>query len=438
MFLIYSLLVTFGVIVMAPCYVWRRGGVGSMAGWKERFGLPPPALGEIEPGGIWVHAVSVGETLAVVGLVREIQQYYTDRKVYLSHVTPAGREAGEVRLPGVAARFYLPLDWRWSVRRVLRRLRPALLLIAETELWPNLLRSAHEFDARVILVNARVSDRSLRGYRWVRPFMRRVLENVDRVCAQTAKDADRFRMLGAPVERVVVTGNLKFDSVPGHIAASSRLKAALSSAGRSPVIIAASTMPGEEELILPAWKRVRDRHARALMVLAPRHPARFDAVAQLLASRKIDFTRRTGLPSDEAAMAALTSPEVLILDTIGELAGILELADIVFIGGSLVPTGGHNLLEPAYWGKSIVFGPHMENFADIAQLFLEAGAATQVQDDQDLARMLLELLDDEPRRRELGERARQTTERESGATQRILAIINNALNEAAPLPARAR
>src|SRR6266566_335070 len=456
MFLIYSLLFTLGVIVTAPYYLWRlRGNIISGAGWRERFGFLPDSFGlpvrHDGAGAIWVHAVSVGETLAVAGLVRELQRRYPDRRIFMSHVTPAGRETGEGRLPAaqpsgasrgrgrdnagaahaaasrgatpvVAGRFYLPLDWACSTRRAIRRIRPAALIIVETELWPNLLRAAHEFGSRVVLVNARLSDRSLRGYRLFGPFMRRVLENVDRVCAQTQRDAERFRLLGVPASRVVVTGNLKFDAgSPERTRLSCILKKALTASGRGPVVVAASTMTGEEPLVLEAWKEVRRAHPRALLVLVPRHPARFETVAQLLARSGLSFVRRTALEAADQELASqLESPQILLLNTIGELPGIFELADVVFIGGSLVPTGGHNLLEPAFSSKPIVFGPHMQNFRDIASLFLKAGAAIQVRDWQELARVSLELLDDADRRRRMGEAAKRLVESESGATERVL------------------
>ncbi len=283
---------------------------------------------------MWIHGVSVGETLAVAGLVKELQRRYPKRKIFLSHVTPAGREAGQTRLPTLAGRFYLPLDWRWSVRRALSRIRPALLLVVETELWPNLLQAAHECGARVVVVNARLSDRSLSRYRLVRPFMRRVLENVDLICAQSAREAERFRSLGAETERVAVTGNLKFDATPpeaGELAA--RLEKALQLAPRSPVIVAASTMPGEETLLLSAWAEIRRVHPQALLILAPRHPARFEAVAQLLARERRDFVRRTALERDEQKLASqIASSEILLLDTIGELAGIFKAGRCGFCG----------------------------------------------------------------------------------------------------------
>ena len=426
MYLIYSLLVTLGVILTAPYYLWRRRSDPAYAGgWRERFGFLPESFQQQERQAIWVHAVSVGETLAVAGLVGEIQRSFPERKIFLSHVTPAGREAGESRLPGVAGRFYLPLDWRWAVRAALDRIRPALLVIVETELWPNLLRAAHDSGARIILVNARLSTRSFPRYRLARPFMRRVLSDVDRICAQTPADAERYRALGARSEAVVPAGNLKFDSRPPQLGELVRgLAKALGRARRGPVLVAASTMPGEEPAVLQAWTQIRARYPAALLILAPRHPARFDEIARILTTTPLPFLRRTSLEiSDEALAGQLSTPEILLLDTIGELGGIFELADIVFMGGSLVPTGGHNLLEPAYWSKPIVFGPHMENFKDLAQLFLEAQAALQVSDAGELARVAFKLLDDEAARRQMGERAKQVLEREAGATQRVLGYI---------------
>ena len=459
MYFLYSLLFTFGLILTAPYYLWRlRGNLRGGAGWRERLGLlptepripnPESRTPNPEPGSIWVHAVSVGETLAVVPLVEELQRLHPDRKIFLSHVTPAGSQASESKLPGVAGRFFLPLDWRWAADNAVERVRPALLVIVETELWPNLLRSAHQSGAKVALVNARLSERSFRGYRLARPFMKRVLENIDWIGAQTASDAERFRALGAKAERVEITGNVKFDAALGsglgvRVSGLENKDTALripNPESRSPVFIAASTMPGEESLLLPSWRAIRQKFPQALMILAPRHPARFDQVAQFLEANGLSFVRRTALQdrhSREGGNPAATSPapgnlqdsEILLLDTIGELAGIFSLADLVFMGGSLVPTGGHNLLEPAFWGKPILFGPHMENFQDMSSLFLNAGAAVQIRDAAELGAVALELLSDEPRRAKLGKAAKEVLEREAGATGRILNRLRPWLAEA--------
>jgi 3-deoxy-D-manno-octulosonic-acid transferase len=443
MYLTYSLLFTIGVILSAPYYLWRlRGNLISGAGWRERFGILPPQFQAPEKddgkGALWIHAVSVGETLAVAPLVQELGRRYPGRPIFLSQVTPAGRQTGEIRLPGVTGRFYLPLDWRWSVNRVLKRIRPELLLIVETELWPNLLRAAHASGARVALVNARLSNRSFKGYQLARPFMRRVLECVDWIGAQSASDAERFRTLGAKPERVMVTGNVKFDGKPPRdVALLDQFEKAIHGAERGPVMVAASTMAGEELLLMPAWQEIRRLNPKALLVLAPRHPARFDQVAQLLSRQGLTCVRRSALAASEGDWRdQLASCEVLLLDSVGELAGIFALADLVFMGGSLVPTGGHNLLEPAFWSQAIVFGPHMENFRDVAALFLGNDAAMQVRNPSELGAVACKLLRDEPRRRQMGEAAKQIFERESGATQRILEQLRPWLEKSAAVPSQ--
>jgi 3-deoxy-D-manno-octulosonic-acid transferase len=434
MYLIYSFLVTLGVLLTAPYYLWKRRDELAGRRWQERFGLLPESFQQAERGAIWLHAVSVGETLAVVKLARDLQALFPDRKIFLSSVTPAGRVAGESRLPSVAGRFYLPMDWRGAVGAALERIQPSLLLIVETELWPNLLRAAHEFGARIILVNARLSPRSFRRYRLLRPLMRRVLENVDVICAQTEADAERFQHLGAAPGRIVLSGNLKFDSEPPRLAAfSCLLEKAAGVTGRGPIMIAASTMPGEEPIVLQAWSKIRAHYPKALLVLAPRHPARFDEVARVLADSGRSYTRRTHLACQEPEISRqVATCEVLLLDTIGELAGILELADAVFMGGSLVPTGGHNILEAAYWAKPVVFGPHMENFQDIARLFLEANACVQVQDAAGLAESVLKLFGDRDFARRLGERGKQVLEKQTGATARVLEQIQRLLTAQVP------
>jgi len=426
MFLAYSILFTFGLIFIAPFYVWRYRRTSQVrVSLGERLGRLAPEFNQATPGCIWIHAVSVGETLAVSGLVKQLQARFPDRKIFMSHVTPTGRTAGESRLPNIAGRFYAPLDWSFTARRALRSLKPSLLVIAETEIWPNLIRVAHERGAAVVLVNARLSNRSLKGYRLVHPFMRKVLESVDAICAQTEEDASRFRSLGARPEKVSAPGNLKFDfepSAPGEF--SICLEAALRQADRGPVLIAASTMPGEEPLVLKAWQMTRTKYPKALLILAPRHPARFDTVAGLLQAQGHNLARRTSLePDEEKIRMGLASAGILLLDTIGELAGMFRLADLVFMGGTLVATGGHNILEPAYWGKPILFGPHMENFREISQLFVTARAALQVEDEKNLAERFLQLLRNEPRRKALGESAQRLLAEQSGATDRIVGTL---------------
>jgi len=355
----------------------------------------------------------------------------------MSHVTPTGREAGEKRLPSIAGRFYIPLDWRWAARKALARIKPSLLVIVETELWPNLLRAAREAGTHVVMVNARLSKRSVRGYALARPFMRRVLANIDGIFAQTEEDAARFRQIGARPERVQMVGNLKFDAQPPQLGEFARaLKAAIRHAQRGPVLIAASTMPGEEPLVLEAWDLIQARYPKALLILAPRHPTRFEELSQYLERSQRAFVRRTRLlPQEQAISKQLATTSILLLDTIGELAGVFEVGDLVFMGGSLVPTGGHNLLEPAYWSKVIAFGPHMENFRDIAKLFLDAGAALQVRNPEELAHATW-LLENKEARERLGASAREVLEQNSGATARTLDGLRKYLDQDRKPPSR--
>jgi 3-deoxy-D-manno-octulosonic-acid transferase len=293
------------------------------------------------------------------------------------------------------------------------------------------------------MVNARLSPRSLRGYQLARPFMRCVLSNVDEICAQTEEDSARFRLLGAPPERVRMVGNLKFDSQPPKLGEFARaLKVVLRQTQRGPVLVAASTMPGEEPLVLQAWDMIQARYRKALLILAPRHPTRFDEVSRDLARAQRAFVRRTALriaePScvrlaaenrnseEQGSTRQLDTTGILLLDTIGELAGVFEVADLVFIGGSLVPTGGHNLIEPAYFSKVIVFGPHMENFRDMAKLFLDAGAALQIRNPEELAHTTW-LLENKEARERLGAAARQVLDQNAGATARTMVSLRKYL-----------
>ncbi|MGH9406031.1 MAG: 3-deoxy-D-manno-octulosonic acid transferase [Terriglobia bacterium] len=430
----YDVLVILGTLLIAPFYAWRyRKTPFLRKSWRERLGYLPDSVRTANPGGIWVHAVSVGETLAVAGLIERLAAERPERQIFISHLTPTGREAGEKRLPNLAGRFYLPLDLPGPLGRAIRHVRPALLIIAETELWPNLLRVTHRSGARVVFVNARLSDNSLRGYRLFRPFIRRTLENADLILAQTAEDRERFIEIGAKPERTLAVGNLKFDTQPpGKSPVARALSKALPAVSRAPVVVAASTMPGEERLILDAWQSVRRHYPQALLILAPRHPARFDQVARLVSSQGHELLRRTALATEEPNLTMqLASAGILLLDTLGELAAIFELADVVFIGGSLVPTGGHNLLEPAWWGKPVVFGPHMHNFREAARIFLGAGAAVQVQDAGELEREMIALLANGTRARAMGIAARDIMRRESGVTERVLERLLQLLDEAA-------
>ncbi len=431
---LYSLVVTIAAVLAAPWYVARYGLRGRPRGyWRERMGLLPDFFADgVERGGVWVHAVSVGETLAVAGLVSEIRRRFPDRPVYLSHVTPTGRATGEARIPDIAARFFLPLDWKWPARRIFDRLQPAMLILAETELWPNLLNVTRERGTRVILVNARLSERSLRGYRRFAFLFRNPLAGIDHVFAQTERDAERFRALGVPSQRVTVAGNLKSDMKPPQSNDFARdTRRALDEFGRGPVLVAGSTMAGEERLVLGAWDAIRARCPQAFLVMAPRHPERFEEVARLLTVNGHKFVRRTSLNSTDRSEVSqqLAGMDILLLNTIGELAGVYQIADAAFVGGSLVETGGHNPLEPAFWSKPVLFGTHMEAFRDLAGQFVAADAAFQVSNDGELATRVVELFTHPSLRETMGTRAHSVLRNNAGATTRVLDVIAPWLEE---------
>ena len=435
MYLIYSFLFTIGFVLALPYYLLRRGGSGALRGIQERFGQLPESFRQRTPGAILVHAVSLGETLALVPLVKELECRYPARKIFLSHATVTGRQAGRERLPGIAGQFYLPLDWRWSMRRMIRHLQPELVIIGETELWPNFFRTVKAEGSKLVVVNARVSDRSFPRYRLGRFFLRRVLADVDRILAQSPGQRARFVSLGASADQVVVTGNMKFEfSPPARNDFSQRLGARLNEAGFSPVMIAASTMPGEEEKVLRAWREIRRDHARGLLILAPRRPERFDTVARLLERQGVIFVRRSGMTEvlDGSKREDGSRLEAMLLDSIGELGALFEVCTLAYVGGSLVATGGHNPLEPAYWAKPVLFGPHMENFSDMADLFLRAGAAIRVADEHSLAGEVLTLLRDPEGAQAMGEAARRLLDEHRGATARNLSHIEKFLKVETP------
>jgi 3-deoxy-D-manno-octulosonic-acid transferase len=338
-----------------------------------------------------------------------------------------GQQIARDNLRSVDGVFYFPVDLGFIVNRTLRLVKPRLFIMMETELWPNLLRACHRLDVRTVLVNGRISSRSYPRYRLVRPFFRRVLRHVDRFCMQSDESARRIVDIGADRERVTVTGSLKFDSLelPGTAAADRGPNRVLRYFRISPertVIIAASTLKGEDEQVLEAFQRIRAARANALLIIAPRRPERFDDVERLAQRGGWNVARRSDLRVD-----AEPRHDVVILDTIGELAQLYQVATAVFVGGSLVDAGGHNILEPAVYGKPILFGPHMHNFAEIARTFLDSGAAIQVRTRHELEAVLLDLLGDPVRRASLGAAARALVEANRGARARSLTAIAQVL-----------
>lgn len=439
MHVLYSVAIVCYALLMAPRLLYEavrhRKYIGTL---RERWGYLPAG---IDPGGrpsIWIHAVSVGEVQAARTLIPGLRERYPGHGLWLSTTTRTGRAVAG-RIEAVDGLFYFPLDLPVVVDRVLDRVRPALFLAVDTELWPNLLRRCARRGVGTMLVNGRISDRSYPRYRLVRGFFRRVLADVDRCCAQSEESARRLVDLGAPPDRVVMTGNLKFDATPAPRpdarARDEGLLRLFRFAPDRPVLMAASTHPGEEGPVLDAFVRLRTRVPDLVLVLAPRHPERGAEVAALAAGRGVAAVRRSRLPGDGARPAG-----VVVLDTVGELAALFQVATVVFLGGSLVPAGGHNVIEPAAWGKPVVFGPHMQNFAEIADLFLANRAGRQIAGVGELEPVLAELLADAPQRDALGTAARSLVAANRGAAARSLAEIAAVLpppGSPAPDPARA-
>ena len=424
MYLLYSLVLTAGALLSLPYFLYR--GLVSGKYWpslNQRLGLLPASIDSRGQSSIWVHAVSVGEVIATRALLPLLRESFPGKPVFVSVTTLTGKQVADRQLREADGIFYCPFDWRFAVQRVIARIRPQALLVMETEIWPHMLRACHQAGAATMLVNGRISDRSYRRYRLIRPFLKRFLLPVDCFCMQNSRYAERIVDLGADPRKVRVTGSLKFDAVVPTQGSPSQA-ARLIPADRI-VLVGGSTLAPEEEILLEVFQSLREVEPGLFLVIAPRHPERFDEVMKLAESRQLRVVRRSTLqqPAAEA--------DVMILDTLGELASIYSAADLVFMGGSLATWGGHNLIEPAAEGKPVVFGPHMSNFQEIASSFLEAAAAIQVSGREELHEVLLRLLKEEGLRQDLGERARKLVEANRGAGKKTMESARQAVGTTA-------
>jgi 3-deoxy-D-manno-octulosonic-acid transferase len=416
-YLLYSLVLAVGMVLSLPYWLYqivRRGKY--RRGFAERIGKVPSRLNAAgDPGRrvIWVHAVSVGEVLAVSGLVERMRQSFPGHRVVLSTTTDTGQDLARKRF-GAENVFYFPMDFAFAIRPYLRDLNPELMILAETEFWPNFLRLVHGSGAAIAVVNARISDRSWPRYRRFGWALRRMLADVDLFLAQTQPDRERLEALGANPQRVHVTGNLKFDvSLPAPPPIVETLRRVLAAEGAGPVLVCGSTVEDEEAPLLKAFENLRVSHPRAVIILAPRHPERFDEVAILIQQMGIALQRRSRWQGEPLAGG------VFLVDSIGELAALYALAEVAFVGGSLVPRGGHNIIEPAQHGVAIVTGNHTENFRDIVGLFQNRDAV-RIVGLAELPLTLMHLLEDDGERRALGRRAKETIQSQMAATLRTL------------------
>ncbi|MEJ2275696.1 MAG: lipid IV(A) 3-deoxy-D-manno-octulosonic acid transferase, partial [Woeseiaceae bacterium] len=370
---------------------------------------------------IWIHAVSVGEVQAAVPLVRALAERYPDRELLVTTVTPTGAERVRASFGDTVHHAYLPFEFPHAVNSFFRRTRPEAALIMETEIWPNLYRGCGIRDIPLILVSARISPRSVPGYRKLLPLIRETLSHGIIIASQSRNDADRFLALGANPERTCVMGNIKFDFEPDPEMAARGRAERRKLFGDRPVWIAASTHEGEEELVLDVHEMLRARHDNVLLVLVPRHPERFSAVRDLVRRRGLTVVSRTdGVPAGDA--------DVFLCDTMGEVPLFYAASDVAFVAGSLVPIGGHNLLEPAALGVPVVTGPYNFNAQDIADLLIQMGGCRRVEGPQELAEVVSELLADPDEARRLGETGQQVIEDNRGALERLLVLLEPLLD----------
>ncbi len=424
MYALYTGLIVLFALAVSPWLVYQavryRKYVGS---FSQRLGYLPVSFNiDAEPS-IWIHAVSVGELLTARPLIAALREKHPGLRIFLSTTTMSAQQLARRNALDVDGVFYFPFDLGVVVRRTLDLVKPKLFLMMETEIWPNLLRECRRRGVRTAIVNGRLSTRSFPRYRFARGFFRHVLADIDHFCVQSDESRRRFIEIGAAADRITVTGSLKFDSLEpasaGQARSRERVLRYFRFAPGRPVWVAGSTMKGEETIVLRVFRRLKASQPTAVLVLAPRHPERFDDVVAMAQQEGFRTVRRSELPIDAEPRA-----DVVVLDSIGELAAVYQVGTLVFVGGSLVPTGGHNILEPAVFGRPVVFGPHMHNFAEIAAAFVAADAGVQVASEGVFEDEVLALMADPVRRARLGAAARALVDANRGAKAKTLETLD--------------
>ncbi|MCX4190530.1 lipid IV(A) 3-deoxy-D-manno-octulosonic acid transferase [Methylophaga sp. OBS3] len=419
---IYTLLFYLAIPFLLLRLIWRGFRAPDyLKRWPERFGFISSRTSQSPL--IWVHAVSVGEVEASRPLVKGLQENYPQHQLLITTMTPTGSERVKRLFGQKVLHVYLPYDMPFAIKRFLKAMRPQFGIIMETELWPNLLLTCHKQHIPLVIANARLSERSAKGYQRFAKFSRQMLQSLPLIATQTQADRQRFQALGAPAERVHAVGNLKYEiNLPASL--HEQAEAMRSMWGNRPVWIAASTHEGEEEIILNAAKQVRAKFNDLLLVIVPRHPERFDRVAGLCRKSGLKTLRR----SENKPCPSTT--QVLVVDTMGELPLFYAAADLSLIGGSMVPHGGHNLLEPAALGRAVITGPHYFNFTEITERFLQFGAVVKVNNSVELAQAVSQLLADPKRRAEMGEAGLDLINQSKGASARLLNLIQRHIHHA--------
>ena len=414
MLFLYSIALTLFCLFYLPTFFLKKKSGDHLL---ERFGSVPQKKGEGKV--FWLHSVSLGEALAASQLVKGIRTQIPNIRFAFSTTTRTGRAVLEKICREEDTLFYFPIDFGWVVRRTLRRVQPGCFATMETELWPNLILALKQNKIPILLLNGRISEKSYHRYRWVRWPLRRLLRKMDLFCMQYAEDGGRIWRLGAPLEKVHVVGNMKFDiSFSKEEMTPDHLRGKLGLAREEKLWVAGSTHPGEEKPLLEVYTALSRDYPFLRLLIAPRHPERIKDFVKLIET----FHRKAHLFSETDPPRG-TAPSVFILDTVGQLRSLYQVADFVFVGGSLVPKGGQNLLEPAFFAKPILFGPFMDNFGDIAHLFLEKEAAIQVRNQEELMHATRSLLKDERLQRSLGERAKKVILENQGVVSRHLELL---------------
>ncbi|TKB80810.1 MAG: 3-deoxy-D-manno-octulosonic acid transferase [Nitrospira sp.] len=406
-------------------------GFSRLSGWLRSKEPQKPEkrdkLDQPDQPVIWVHAVSLGEAVAVVPFVQELRARYPQHRLIVSTVTETGREAVEQRLHGVAEHCYAPLDFPWVVARVVRLLNPSVFLFVETEIWPNLLRTLYRRGVPSVMINGRLSSRSFEGYRRIRPLISLALAQVRLFLMQSDRDAERITALGADPARVVRVGNLKFDQTVGGVTSLKEVtRAGLGIREQAPVLVAGSTHPGEEEQILDGYESLLAHHPETALVIAPRHIERASDLKVVVRGRGLAVQRRSEM-TDGRSLPPGGAGRVVILDTRGELASVYRHATVAYVGGTLVPVGGHNLLEPALWGKPVLFGPYTDHCEELASLLLEAGAGVRIRDGREFGGEAEQLIRDGGRREAMGRAASLVVTDNRGALRRSVEFVQGIL-----------
>ena len=410
----YDLIFAVLSVIYLPVYLFRRK---FHRGFKERLGILPARMYLDRP--VWIHAVSVGEVMAIRGLLEALRARCPGKKFVISTVTPAGNKVARTIVKGSDFVLYLPLDFGFIVRKVIDKINPCLFILAETEIWPNLISCLHKKGIPVVVVNARISDRSFKGYRAIGFFVKPILRKISLFCTQTRRDAERLARLGADGDAIRFAGNLKFDIRAGAQKPALEIKEKLGLKAQDRLLVAGSTHPGEEPIILGAYKELLPEFKDLRLLIAPRHTQRSSEIAGLIRRSGFEPVMVSVLDKDHSVPAGA----VFVLDTVGQLLAFYSGADIVFVGGSLIKKGGHNILEPAFLAKPVLFGPQMFNFRDIAELFLENQASVMVRDQDALVKEVRDLLANPARAQGLGRKARDLVLQNQGVTERHLEYI---------------